>query len=138
MVLLSQQGYAVAEIARITRQSDDTIRYWLHRFLREGCDGLWEAPRSGRPPEITPAIDLFLHEAVAKSPRDYGLAWPNWATNLLSKLIQRWFKRKVSDECVRQHLHYVDGVCRRPTWTVKHRATAQPGYAQKKVPLPGF
>jgi len=138
MVLLSRQGYAVAEIARITRQSDDTVRYWLHRFLREGCDGLWEAPRSGRPSEITPAIELFLREAVAKSPRDYGLVWPNWTTNLLSKLIKRRFKCEVSDECVRQHLHYVDGVCRRPTWTVKHRAEAQPGYAQKKAQLPGF
>lgn len=136
-VLLSWQGYAVAEIARITRQSKDTVRYWLHRFLQEGCDGLWEVPRSGRPPEITPAIELFLREAMVKSPREYGLAWPNWTTKLLSKLIQRRFKCKVSDECVRQHLHHVDGVCRRPTWTVRHRAEAQPGYAQKKAQLQG-
>jgi transposase len=138
MVLLSQQGYAVAEIARITHQSDDAVRYWLHRFLREGCAGLWEAPRSGRPPKITPAIELFLREAVVKSPRDYGLAQPNWTTHLLSKLIKRRFKRKVSDDCVWQHLRDVGGVCRRPTWSVKHRAQAQPGYAQKKARLPGF
>ena len=137
-VLLAQAGYDVAEIAQITRQSSWTVRRWLHRFRIEGCEGLWEAPRSGHPPEITPVIELFLREAVAKSPRDYGLAWPNWTTNLMSKLIKRRFKRKVSDECVRQHLHYVDGVCRRPTWTVKHRAEAQLGYAQKKAQLPGF
>ena len=137
-VLLAQAGYDVAEIAKITRQSSWTTRRWLHRFMAEGCDGLWEAPRSGRPPEITPAIELFLHEAVVKSPRDYGLAWPNWTTNLLSKLIQRRFKREVSDDCVWQHLHDVGGVCRRPTWTVKYRAETQPGYAQKKAQLQGF
>ena len=30
MVLLSLEGHPVAEIARITRQSDDTVRRWLH------------------------------------------------------------------------------------------------------------
>ena len=137
-VLLAQTGYEVSEISRITRQSPWTIRRWLHRFMTEGCEGLWEGLRSGRPPEITPAIELFLREAVAKSPRDYGLARPNWTTNLLSKLIKHRFKREVGDKCVWQHLHYVGGVCRRPTWTVKHRAQAQPGYAQKKAQLPGF
>lgn len=138
MVLLSRQGYTVAEIARITHQSDDTVRYWLHRFLQAGCEGVWEALRSGRPPEITPAIELFLQEAVVKSPREYGLARPNWTTKLLSTLIKRRFKRDVSDDCVWQHLHDVGGVCRRPTWTVRHRAEAQPGRAQKKLQLQGF
>ncbi len=137
-ILLAQAGYAIAEIAQITRQSSWTVRRWLHRFMAEGCEGLWEALRSGRPPQITPAIELFLREAVVKSPREYGLARPNWTTNALSKLIKRRFKREVSDDCVWQHLHDVGGVCRRPTWTVRHRAEAQPGYAQKKPPLPGF
>ena len=137
-VLLAREGYEVTEIAKITRQSPVTVRRWLHRFMAEGCEGLWEVPRSGRPPEITPTIELFLREAVVKSPREYGQAEPNWRTALLSKVIKRRFKRDVSDECVRQHLHDVDGVCRRPTWTVRHRAESQPGYAQKKAPLQGF
>ena len=136
-VVLAQLGYEVSEIAQITRQSPWTVRRWLHRFMAEGCEGLWETPRSGRPPEITPAIELFLREAVARSPRDYGLARPNWTTALLSQLLKRQFKRAVSDECVRQHLQCVDAVCRRPTWTVRHRAETQPGYAQKKARLPG-
>lgn len=138
IVLLAQAGYAVVEIVQITRQSPWTVRRWLHRFMAEGCDGLWEAPRSGRPPEITPAIELFLREAIVKSPRDYGLARPNWTASLLRRVIKRRFKCEVSDDCVWQHLHAVGGVCRRPTWTVRHRAEAQPGYAQKKALLQGF
>ena len=42
MVLLSRQGYSVNEIAGITHQSDDTVRRWLHRFMREGCVGVQE------------------------------------------------------------------------------------------------
>jgi transposase len=136
-VLLTHAGYPIPEVARITRQSVWTVRRWLHRFQAEGCAGLEEAPRSGRPPVLTTAIDLFLREAVARSPRDYGYARPSWTTALLARLVRREFKRSVTDECVRQHLAQVDGVCRRPTWTVKHRAQAEPGYAQKKVGLQG-
>jgi transposase len=137
IVLLAQVGYETTEIAQITRQSCWTVRRWVHRFLADGCEGLWEGLRSGRPPEITPTIELFLREALVKSPREYGQAQPNWTTALLGKVIKRRFKREVSDECVRQHLHDVDGVCRRPTWTVRHRAEAQPGYAQKKGQFQG-
>ena len=135
-VLLAQVGYETPEIARITRQSPMTVRRWLHRFEREGCAGLWEAPRSGRPLAITPAAEAFLRGALTKSPRDYGYRRPGWTTALLAQLVRRQFKRRVTDECVRQHLAQVDGVCRRPTWTVKHRAQEQPGYAQKKAGLP--
>lgn len=122
MVLLANSGYVRQEIARITRQSPMSVRRWLHRFETEGGVGLLEAPRSGRPPAVT---------TVVKSPRDYGYARPGWTTALLARLVRRQFKRSVTDECIRQHLAQVDGVCRRPTWTVKHRAQAEPGYAQK-------
>jgi len=136
-VLLAEAGYETPEIAEITRQSCWTVRRWLHRFTADGCEGLWEGLRSGRPPEITPTIELFLREALVKSPRDYGLTQPSWTTMLLSKVIKGRFKCEVSDESIRQHLHAVDGVCRRPTWTVRHRAEAQPGYAQKKGQFQG-
>jgi transposase len=131
-VLLFHGGYQVAEIARITRQSCHTVRRWLHRFATGSCSGLLEGPHSGRPPGITPAIELFLREAVLKSPRTFGSRRPTWTTALLATVVKRRFKQAVSAECIRHHLHRVGGVCRRPTWTVKHLARQQPGYAQKK------
>jgi transposase len=59
IVVLMQAGYAIREIARITRQSVWTVRRWLHRFEVEGCAGLEEAPRAGQPPVLTTAIELF-------------------------------------------------------------------------------
>jgi putative transposase len=132
MVLLSDAGYSVEEIAYITRQSEYTVRRWLHRFLEEGWRGLYEAPHSGRPPEITPAIEQGLRACVVKSPRDSGVSRPTWTTADLAQVVQRRFKIEVTDECIRQHLERVDIVCRRPTWTVKHLGKAKPGYAQKK------
>ncbi len=133
MVLLSNDGYSVEEIAQITRKSDDTVRHWLHRFQRAGWAGLLAAPHSGRPPRITPGIEAFLRECIPQSPRAFRLKRPGWTTTLLAKLVRRIFKVRVTDECIRQHLARIEAVCRRPTWTVKHLAAQQPGYAQKKV-----
>jgi transposase len=132
MVLLSDAGYAVEEIARITRKSDDAVRYWLHRFQQAGTAGLLEAPHSGRPPRITAGIEAFLRECIPESPREFRLKRPGWTTALLAQLVRRVFKVRVTDECIRQHLARIEAVCRRPTWTVKHLAEQQPGYAQKK------
>ncbi len=134
-----REMYDQADCPRLWRRAQMVllaVRRWLHRFEDDGCAGLVEAPRSGRPPAITTAIETFLHEALAKSPRDYGYARPGWTTALLARLVRRQFQRSVTDECVRQHLAQVDGVCRRPTWTVKHRAQAEPGYAQKTAGSP--
>ena len=138
MVLLSSAGYSVAQIARISQQSDDTVRRWLKRFLAEGWRGLLEAPHPGRPPAITPAVEQFLAECLRGSPRDYRLARPTWTTALLAQVVWRQLKVRVTDECIRQHLQRIEGVCRRPTWTVKHLARQQPGYAQKKAGSPAF
>ena len=137
-ILLAQQGYRTAEIAKITRQSQMNVRRRLHRFSEQGCDSLLEAQRSGRPADITPAIESFLRTVVVQSPRAFGYARPGWTTHLLARLVRRRFKHTVTDECIRQHLKQVDAVCRRPTWTVKHKAQAQPGYAQKKAGLQGY
>ncbi len=132
MVLLSNDGYSVEVIAKITRKSDDVVRDWLHRFQQNGVAGLIEAPHSGRPPKLTPGIEAFLRECILQSPREFKLKRPGWTTALLAKLVRRLFKVRVTDECIRQHLERIEAVCRRPTWTVKHLAEQQPGYAQKK------
>ncbi len=137
MILLSHEGRSIGEIARTTQQSQETVRRWLHRFRTAGCAGLHEAPHSGRPPEVTPTLERLLRDWVLRSPRDLGVRRPAWTTAGLAKLLKRRRKVQVTDECVRQHLHRLAVVCRRPTWTVKHLAQQQPGYVQKKGRLPG-
>jgi transposase len=138
MVLLYREGYSVKEIAQITRKSDDSVRYWLHRFQEGGCGGLQEAAHTGRPAQITAEIEAFLRGCILHSPREYGIERPGWTTALLAQAVKRRWKVSVGDECIRQHLQRVEAVCRRPTWTVKHLAERQAGYAQKKGLFHGF
>src|ERR671924_1725370 len=54
MILLSaDQGLKVPQIAAIVRESEATVLRWLKRYVAEGIEGLQDAPRPGRPSEIT-------------------------------------------------------------------------------------
>ena len=54
IVLLSvEQGRKVPQMAAIVRESDATVLRWLTRYLAEGLEGRQDAPRPGRPAEIT-------------------------------------------------------------------------------------
>lgn len=97
-------------------------------FRSHRSSALWAtADDHGRDRSVPPR----LHSAVARA---FKLKRPGWTTALLAKLVRRIFKVRVTDECIRQHLERIEAVCRRPTWTVKHLAEQQPGYAQKKGP----
>lgn len=137
MVWLSHQGYSPPQISQITHRSEDTVRRWLHRFEKMGCAGLREFARSGRPPRVTASAEKVLRRWVQRSPRNYGIDRPTWTTATLAKCLGRKRGIRVSEDCIRKHLHRVDAVCRRPTWTVKHRAQKEPGYPHKKGPFPG-
>jgi transposase len=137
MVLLSMAGRTLNEIAGIVRESDETVRRWLHRFMSEGCDGLIERVHAGRPAQVTSEIECFLLTCIDREPRALGKDRAAWTTALLAEVVEAHFGVVVTDECIRQHLDRIEIVCRRPTWSVKHLAEQQPGYAQKKPRLPG-
>ena len=140
MVLLSLGGKSAEEIAKIVRHSDDTVRRWLRRFMDEGCDGLIERAHTGRPAQVTEPMECFLMTCIRQTPRQMrksGEDRPTWTTKLLASMVEARFGVRVTDECIRRHLEGLGAVCRRPTWTVKHLAERQPGYAQKKARLPG-
>lgn len=51
MILLSSQGYSVAEIAKLTLFDQDSVLYWFDRYEAEQLMGLEDRPRRGRPPK---------------------------------------------------------------------------------------
>src|SRR5512144_3249818 len=49
-VLLSDQGKSVPEIGQLMGYSAQAVYPWLERYTRLGVAGLYDEPRSGRPP----------------------------------------------------------------------------------------
>jgi transposase len=75
IVLLSvEQGLKVPQMAAIVRESDATVLRWLKRYRAEGLEGLQDAPRPGRPSEITAEYRAKLLAVVRRRPR--RLPWP--------------------------------------------------------------
>src|SRR5689334_14342734 len=70
MVLLAAEQHLTAPaIAAIVRESDQTVRNWLKRWLAEGLAGLHDRPMPGAPTKVTPAYTAQLLLIVRRRPR---------------------------------------------------------------------
>jgi transposase len=130
MVLLSaEQGLKVSQIAAIVRESEATVLRWLNRYRAEGLEGLKDAPRPGRPSEVTEAYRAELLAAVRRRPRSLDLPFSLWTLQRLVDHLAERTGSRVSDETVRRTLKQVDIVLSRPQHQI---SSPDPEYQLKK------
>ena len=53
ILLAAEQGMAAAQIGRIVRLNEESVRRWLKRYEAEGIEGLKDNPRPGMAPVVT-------------------------------------------------------------------------------------
>ena len=128
MVWLAHLGQRVPQIARAVLRSEDTVTRVLHRFLDGGLDAVPRRTGPGAAPTITPAWTAELLRVIDLDPHAVGVQSATWSTGLLAAYLARQTGIAVSDETVRTTLHAHDYVCKRPTWTLRQRASEQVGY----------
>lgn len=115
MILLStEQGLAVAKMAAIVRESEATVLRWLKRYVAEGLNGWPDAPRPGRPSEVTEAYRAALLAAVRRRPRSGGLPFSPWTLQRLVDDLAEPTRIRVSEETVRRALKHAGIVLSRP------------------------
>ncbi len=130
MVLLSgERELKVPEIAAIVRESHDTVARWLKRYLAEGLEGLKDAPRPGRPSEITEAYRSTLLAAVRRRPRSLNLPYSLWTLQRLIDYLAEETGQRVSIETMRQLLKQNGIVLSRPQHKI---SSPDPDYVVKK------
>jgi transposase len=130
MVLLSvEQGLKVPQIAAIVREREAMVLRWLKRYLAEGIEGLQDAPRPGRPSEVTEAYRTALLAAVRWRPRSLGLPFSLWTLPRLVDYLAEQTGIRVSDETVRRALKHAGIVLSRPQHQISR---PDPEYAVKK------
>jgi len=113
MVLLSDRGHGVAEIAALHRCGRDVVRTWLHRYRARGVAGLGDRPRSGRPPKDRLARQIVDAQA-GQAPRCAGLVQTCWSVGLLTAFLAARFGLALSGTTVRRHLRAAGWRWRRP------------------------
>ena len=130
MVFLSaEHGRTAPEIAQLVRESDVTVQRWLKRYLAEGVEGLKDAPRTGRPAQVTDAYRSELVAAVRRRPRSLEQPYSLWTLQRLVDYLAEKTGLRVSDETVRQLLKRAEIVLSRPQHKI---SSPDPEYQVKK------
>jgi len=66
-VLLSDQGKSVPEIGAVMGYSAQAVYPWLARYQQQGVAGLYDEPRSGRPPNA-PHLAAIVQTQTGQPP----------------------------------------------------------------------
>ena len=123
MVLLAtDRQLTSAETAALVFRSHDTVERVLHRFEEEGLDAVPRRHGGGPARTLTREAEDELVRVIDDDPHSYGFASANWTTTLLAAYLAQSMGIEVSLETVRLALHRRGYVCKRPTWTVQHKA----------------
>jgi transposase len=128
MVLLARQGLSATAIAPLVVRSHDTVSRVLRRYRDGGLDAVPHRPRPGRAATVTPAWQAELLRVIELDPHDVGVPSANWTTGLLAEYLAKGTGIAVDAETVRHYLHRLGFVCKRPTWTVAHKAHERDDY----------
>jgi transposase len=131
MVWLAHRGQRVPQIAAAVLRSHDTVARVLHRFRVGGLDAVPRRTAPGPASTVTPAWEAALLRVIELDPRVVGVESANWTTGMLADYLAAQTGIAVSIETVRRALHAHGYVCKRPSWTLERRASAQPGYVGK-------
>jgi len=113
MVLLSDRGFTVPQIAAIHACGEDVVRTWLHRYEREGVAGLEDEPRSGRPSK-DPLAGPIVDAQASQSPPCSGHVQACWTVSLLTAFLGTRFRLALSGSSIRRWLHQMGWRWARP------------------------
>jgi transposase len=130
VVLLADEGRTVTEIAWLVRRGRDQVRKILRRFRSAGLAGLVPGQHTGRPLGVTPAWLAELQRVIELDPHTVGVDSAVWTTRLLADYLAETTGHRAGIEAVRLHLHRLGYVCKRPTWSLKRKATEQAGWVK--------
>jgi transposase len=87
MVLLSAQGMAVSQIAKVTFTSPDRVRDVLHNFNADGFDSLRPKYAGGRPPKFDLKQRAEIKKIALARPADHGLPFSTWSLSKLADFL---------------------------------------------------
>src|SRR5215475_1008108 len=77
------------------------LRKWVHRFAHQGTQALVDRPRSGRPPNVTCALEQHLNRLVDADPLQHGSIHSQWSCRELATVLARETGIQLGRESVR-------------------------------------
>ena len=105
-----RRAQAVREVVKGQRRQtvSDTLHFtycalrkWVYRFANHGPQGLLDRPRSGRPPQVTCALELHLNRLIDQDPLQHGAVSSQWSCRELATVLARETGVQLGRESVR-------------------------------------
>lgn len=101
MILVTAQGRIHTEVARIFETSTVTVCYWIGRFNAGGPEGLFDRPRSGRPPKVTSEVVTTVDTLIRDDPLQEGHVATFWTVAMMVLALVNKLKVTLSPSTVR-------------------------------------
>ncbi len=133
MILLSSQHRSVPEIATITGASRARVRHWIERFDSLGPDGLYDAPRSGRPRKVTTAVQTSLLGLIVQDPLQSGQLATLWTVAMLTAVLAATLGVSLHPSTVRVSLHRLKLRWGRPRLAMPHKTDPHKASKQWRI-----
>jgi len=120
-IRLSAMGYTITQIVEILGCNRQSIHNWFDTFETQGCQRLYDRPRSGRP--VTATVDYRdrLVEAIKTNPRKMGYPFTVWTLTRIRAHMAREMKILLSESRVRQIMKAEGLVFKRPKHTLAQK-----------------
>ncbi|MGH7961242.1 MAG: helix-turn-helix domain-containing protein [Candidatus Binatia bacterium] len=129
ILLAAEHEMSAPMIAKVVRETEQTVRNWFKRYEAEGLEGLKDVPRPGSPRKVTAAYVTQLVEVVRLRPRSLGLPYSLWTLARLADYMAEQTGLRVEAETVRRYLKEAEIVLSRPQHKI---SSPDPEYQVKK------
>jgi len=97
VVRMNAHGWYVEKIAEHFHWTPQTVRQVLHKWEKEGMEGLWELPGRGAKPRLKQEDIEYLEKCLEQEPRTYN-------SQQLAEKLEQERKIKLSRSTIRRAL----------------------------------
>lgn len=120
-ILMSAEGMSVADICSVLSVNPDSVTSWRHRWVQGGLFRMGDAPRTGRPPRGDGGYLGLLQDALQRGPAAFDYIFTVWNVARLGEHMAKKTGVRLGQTRLRQLLHQLGFVFRRPKHTLKSR-----------------
>ena len=85
---LLQRGVSEAEVARRVGVHRQSVNRWGQQLAKGGRQALKRAPRTGRPPQLSPGDRKRIEQGLKRGPQALGYRTGLWTAGRVADLIQ--------------------------------------------------
>jgi transposase len=95
------KGQRLQTVSDALAFTSSALRKWVYRFANPGVQGLLDRPRSGRPPQVTCALEQHLNRLVDQDPLQHGSIHSQWSCRELATALAQQTGIQLGRESVR-------------------------------------